>query len=348
MDGAKSGPVANVLAKQSVPGALGASRLSHGPAGDRPDLQKGDCYAGICHCDTMDLITAIHEAGHAVAYRRLFGDRTFRGVWLSFMTRNKRNKARPDGIRATTWEKKTTSEQKRLLTGGSQLENLHKGYDMRIGTWNMDGKKRSDDRIGLLRGHNCNIWLLTELNSQCISADGKVAGYHCHYTQEFMTADRYWAAILSDSPIAPLPDPHPASAAAVVSGITYCSTILPWRSCGSGPPWVGENLTEKTQATIKQLLISLPQRELVWGGDWNHSLEGREFVGSNEGRDSLKQAIELLELQVPTSRLASRLDGCLSIDHIAIPKSWQFKKAQGVPANGMSDHDAYVVDVEPT
>ncbi len=27
--------------------------------------------------DIMDLITAIHEAGHAVAHRQLFGDRDF-------------------------------------------------------------------------------------------------------------------------------------------------------------------------------------------------------------------------------------------------------------------------------
>jgi hypothetical protein len=87
----------------------------------------------------------------------------------------------------------------------------------------------------------------------------------------------------------------------------------------------------------------------VWGGDWNHALTGREYTGSATGRASVLAALEALELQVPTRELPHRVEGLLSIDHIAVPASWQVEDAYRIVAadagKRLSDHDAYVVSV---
>ena len=117
---------------------------------------------------------------------------------------------------------------------------------------------------------------------------------------------QHWAAVLSVSPLEPKVDPHEASASAVVNGITFCSTIHPWRGVKSdSPPWQGSNHAEMTKHAIDILLNKLPQSDLVWGGDWNHSLIGKEHAGSMGGRHHVLEAIQQLGLNVPTA-VASR------------------------------------------
>lgn len=213
---------------------------------------------------------------------------------------------------------------------------------MRVGTWNMAG--RWDDRHErLLTEQDCDVWLLTEVNARA-----GLVGYEVCRTAETMVAGRAWAAVLSRSPLETMPDPHPASAAARSDGVVYCSSILPWRSCGSDAPWAGANHAERTQHAVATLLASLPEGDLVWGGDWNHSLSGAELAGSKAGRQAVLTAVSKRGLRVPTAGLPSHLDECLSIDHIAVPGAWE-AGARHVSAlvDGvrLSDHDAYVVDV---
>ncbi|MDN4163802.1 hypothetical protein, partial [Nocardioides abyssi] len=72
-----------------------------------------------------------------------------------------------------------------------------------------------------------------------------------------------------------------------------CSSILPWRSCGTRDPWVGATSAERTTAAVAAVEASAPTN---WGGDWNHALSGREWTGSVAGRRSLLAAIERLGL----------------------------------------------------
>ncbi len=58
---------------------------------------------------------------------------------------------------------------------------------------------------------------------------------------------------------------------------------------------------------------------LVWGGDWNHAMTGREYAGSIGGRRAILGAVEQLGLEVPTAGLPHAIDGLLTIDHIAVP-----------------------------
>ena len=123
---------------------------------------------------------------------------------------------------------------------------------MRIGTWNLDAKW-SEAHQTLLTSQHCDVWLLTEVPPKARGNDEKIAGYYSHFSSGVMVPGQHWAAVLSMMPLTPLPDPHETSAAALVDGITYCSTILPWAGCTHhGPnPWVGSSLAEMARPAIE-------------------------------------------------------------------------------------------------
>ncbi len=137
---------------------------------------------------------------------------------------------------------------------------------------------------------------------------------------------------------------------AEVEGLTYCSSILPWRSCGSRPPWIEGSHGDKTEHAVAGLLTALPTSRLVWGGDWNHALRGREWSGSKRGRANILDALAALQLQAPTADLPHQIEGLLTIDHIAVPGDAVVKEAERHSAllhlARLSDHDAYVVHLE--
>jgi hypothetical protein len=210
---------------------------------------------------------------------------------------------------------------------------------MRIGTWNLAG--RWDERhAALLRNQKCDVWLLTEVSERL-----ELDGYLLQRTTDCMAPRRRWAAILSNTPLEALPDPHPASALARIGSLVFCSSILPWRSCGTDSPWVGTRHVDKTKAALDHLLLALPNTGLVWGGDWNHALVGKEYAGSQGGRKHLLDAISELKLQVPTTNLPHRLPDCLSIDHISISQTATVVLAERIDATGFSDHDAYIIEI---
>ena len=166
-----------------------------------------------------------------------------------------------------------------------------------------------------------------------------------------MAPQRRWAAVFSRDGLEPRPDPHPASALGVVDGLMFCSSILPWRGCGAGEPWGEGNHAARTGRTVTTLLEALPDQDLVWGGDFNHALDGREYAGSIGGRRSISVALEALGLTTPTTDLPHQIETLLSIDHLAVPGGWAVTSAERVSAvresGRLSDHDAYVVECRP-
>lgn len=213
---------------------------------------------------------------------------------------------------------------------------------MRIGTWNLAGRWTGAHEQ-LMRRVDCDIWLLTEV-SERLSMDG----YHRHRSEHLMAAKRRWAAVLSKRPFRPLGDPHAASAMVQLESLTVCSSILPWRSCATETPWTGANHADKTEAAVLELDVALTHRSLVWGGDWNHSLSGKEYAGSMGGRRHLLDVLHRRRMHVPTADLSHQIDGLLSIDHIALTEDLSVKDAAQVRvllADGrrLSDHDCYVV-----
>lgn len=76
---------------------------------------------------------------------------------------------------------------------------------------------------------------------------------------------------------------------------------------------------------------------------------GREHTGSIGGRQSILRAVEKLGLVLPTAELPHRIDGLLSIDHVAAPADVRVLGAERYVAAAkgrrLSDHDAYVVGI---
>lgn len=214
---------------------------------------------------------------------------------------------------------------------------------MQIGTWNLAGRWTAN-HLDFVKRLDCDVLLLTEVNEQT-----EIPGYHRHLSESPMARGRRWAGIFSRCFLDPRVDPHPASAMAVTAGLTFCSSVLPWRSCGDRLPWIGGRHEDKTKHAVGSLVDRLPSSDLIWGGDWNHALEGKEYAGSLGGRRHLLAAVEHLDLQVPTSALPHRIDGLASIDHIAVGTHQSVLSAERVPADDgplrLSDHDAYVVSL---
>lgn len=215
---------------------------------------------------------------------------------------------------------------------------------MKIGTWNLDAKwgKQHEE---LIRHSDCDVWLLTEVSSEL-----QMTNYYNHRSSMRMARGQHYASVLSRKPITPLCDPHGASAAAVIDGIIFCSSILPWSACASEPssPWFGQNsVGEMVQETIERLASNLPLSKVVWGGDLNQNLTGGwQYVGSKAGREIIEHFLDEMNLQITTGDLPHQRDGSYTIDHIAIPKTWQCFHARRIDASKLSDHDAYVIEAK--
>jgi len=213
---------------------------------------------------------------------------------------------------------------------------------MRIGTWNLAGRW-SDRHQEALVSADCKVWLLTEVSDRLT-----LPGYRGHVTTADMRPKVRWAGVFSRLDVEPLPDPHPASAMARVDGMTFVSSILLWKGTGTVEPWHGTNHAERTHQTLETLLRAMPTSELCWGGDWNHAFSGPDYAGGRAGRTALAEAVADLGLSVPTAQLPHALGGLLSLDHIAVPSSWNVLSAERIPGTDvtgrLSDHDLYVVD----
>jgi endonuclease/exonuclease/phosphatase family metal-dependent hydrolase len=206
---------------------------------------------------------------------------------------------------------------------------------VRIGTWNLAGRW-TPAHAALLASADCDVWLVTEVSDRLA-----LPGHVTHRSAHAMARGRRWAAVLSRKPSQPLGDPHPASAMVVVEGTTYVCSVLPWRACGSDP-WGEKPHAARTERTVFQILANLPRGPLVWGGDWNHAMEGREYAGSQAGRRALQTALDELDLQVPTRHFPAAGGGS-SIDHVAVHRSLS-THAQQMSAAGLSDHGIYIVE----
>jgi len=208
---------------------------------------------------------------------------------------------------------------------------------MRLGTWNLAGRW-SDDHREFLEGLECDVLLLTEVSDRA-----ELPGMTGHVTKAQIAWRRHWAGIWSRHPLTRLADPHGATAMAEIRGLRFCSSILPWRSCGSREPWVGSSTAERTINAVDAIAKAGPD---VWGGDWNHALDGREYAGSKAGRTHLLKVLAELGLSAATTDAPHQTEGLLSIDHIAVPTGWsaRVEHHSALLSEGrLSDHDAYVL-----
>lgn len=215
----------------------------------------------------------------------------------------------------------------------------------RVGTWNLAGRWSPAHRA-LLDDSRCDVWFLTEVPRRLVDA----AGASMVVSDEMPgTGGRRWAAVASGLALRPVEGVHPAAACAHLDGMLLCSCVLPWRSARATWPDDAENTAGRTVAALGALEPALAAHPgpVVWGGDWNHAMTGPESAGSIAGRAAIHDVVARLGLRVTTAGLPHRLGGRQrAIDHLAVPAALGPRRAHRIPARGLSDHDAYVVDLQ--
>ena len=193
---------------------------------------------------------------------------------------------------------------------------------MRIATWNL-AARRTPAHEQLLTSLCADVLLLTEVHVDT-QADARSAGT--------MELGQSYAAVRG----ADATSTRSAwSAAGTRGGVTFVSSVLPWRI---------PSQARRTVKLVRELDDAWPEGHVVWGGDWNHELQGRLWVGSKEGRAAIADLLERRNMVCPTVGLPAR-KGDRSIDHIAVPSSWRVTSACVIDCASLSDHDAYVVEV---
>ena len=214
---------------------------------------------------------------------------------------------------------------------------------MLIGTWNLEGRWSARHEAFLVEPQ-CDLWLLTEFPHK---ADGR---FGTAIRSDDMQATKSWAAIWGEGAVS-APRAHAAAACAHFDGTFICCAVLPWRGAGRYWPGAESGVAAMTEEALLQLRRPMIAQKgpVIWGGDWNHSLQGTERVGSASGRTAIMGLLDELELQVPTSAEPHREVGLSSIDHIGVPRKWQVtgtsRRVAADVGGRLSDHDAYVVDV---
>jgi hypothetical protein len=234
---------------------------------------------------------------------------------------------------------------------------------MRIGTWNLDTEWNADTKprsrrqvarllaqMSFIERANCDVWLLTEVPRSFDMAPGDVV-----FSKSMGASDKAYAAVWAKDGLEKLSEIHQTAAFARVGDVRVCSCVLPWRFAPSqGWPVKGDYaaIVEEATGRMREGLTDGPG-DLVWGGDWNQALEGRDHVGTLAGRSALLAVLETLDLAVTTAGLHKHnaKGEHRSIDHIAVPKHWKSGAAKRLVAETndgrrLSDHDVYIVDVE--
>lgn len=232
-----------------------------------------------------------------------------------------------------------------------------KGMTLRVGTWNL-GRGEPRWRQPYQAAHistEADLWLLTEVPSRLVIGSGQPSFSKPRPGER----NEHWAAIAFRWPCEVIAAVHPTLAMARINhsqgAFLVASSVFPWRTAGiSWPTGDGESYAERCARTlaahaaeIKKASEGLP---IVWGGDFNQALSGRERAGTDVGRAALLSALTRLGLRAVTLEANGQDSRHRSIDHIAIPSGWRSTVAKVQrPQHGrqlLSDHPSYVVSVE--
>lgn len=227
---------------------------------------------------------------------------------------------------------------------------------IRIGTWNLDTRPPSPQQTArrlaqmkLIESANCDIWLLTE-----VPRDFEMEPGTATFSKMMGASDKAFAAVWAKNGLEPLDEIHATAAFARVGDLCVCSCVLPWRAAESqGWPVEGDlaTITHEAISCLRDDLTDVAG-DLVWGGDWNQALEGSDHVGTPAGRSAVLALLKTLDLTITTAGLDKHTvkGRHRSIDHIAVPAHWKPGDATPLVAetdgHRLSDHDAYIVEVE--
>jgi Endonuclease/Exonuclease/phosphatase family len=235
--------------------------------------------------------------------------------------------------------------------------DLDPSKGLRIGTWNLDRDRplwRQPHQADHVR-NQADLWLLTEVPAswQFGTANSSFSGSRPGED------DQYWSTIICRWHVEPIDTTHPSLAMARIDHpaepFLVAASVFPWRGAaefwptGDGDTFAERcvNTLEAHSAEICEARCGLP---VVWGGDFNQALSGRDYVGSDAGREALSRAFKHIGSRAVTIESDGQVTPHQSIDHIAVPKAWRSEdvEVQRPQSDGrfLSDHPSYVVAVE--
>jgi hypothetical protein len=237
------------------------------------------------------------------------------------------------------------------------MSDLRSGMGLRVGTWNLNRDKplwrqpHQADHIS----DEADLWLLTEVPAawQRVTARLSFSGSRPR------ERDQFWSAIISKWPLESIKTKHPSLAMALIKhpkgAFLAASSVFPWRGAAKyWPSKDGESFADRCARTLRahraEICSARGVLPVVWGGDFNQALSGRDYVGSDAGREALSKAFAHLGLRAVTVEAEGQDPPQRSIDHIAIPKvwnSWALQVQRSQPDGRLlSDHPSYVVSLE--
>lgn len=236
---------------------------------------------------------------------------------------------------------------------------------MKLATWNLErgGKTRAarSAQEEVLRELAADVIVLTEPPASYRSAAGVVMS---PLRRAGPGGEEAWVAIVGRSvePVA-LDVPYERTAVAARASIDGASVIvygavLPWLAITNHAPELVRD-GEDSFAAFKRVLaeqasdiVALRRRygePVVWAGDFNQSVSGRNAGGSNERRALLIETLASLGMTAWNGEAAHAQSGLCSVDLICGPAACPLT-AQGRidPARDgvtLSDHAGYWVEI---
>jgi endonuclease/exonuclease/phosphatase family metal-dependent hydrolase len=237
---------------------------------------------------------------------------------------------------------------------------------MKLATWNLERGGRTqgarEAQQELLADLRADVAVLTEPASSYKAATGVVTSPRL---REGGTAGpEAWVAIVGSS-VEPVdfdvPYKRTAVAARVsVGGLTVIvyGAVLPWLAVTSHAPELVEH-GEDSLATFKRVLAEQAKdiadlrkkygSPVIWAGDFNQTVSGPNWGGSNDRRYLLNETLNSLELLPWNGKADHAMAGMCAVDLICGPKECVFESPGRIdPARGtltMSDHAGYWVEL---
>jgi hypothetical protein len=142
-----------------------------------------------------------------------------------------------------------------------------------------------------------DLWLLTEVPA----AWQRVTARLSFSVSRPGETDQYWSAISSKWPFEPIKAKLPSLAMARIDhpggDFLAASSVFLWRGAAkSWPPGDGDSFAERCAATLEAHEEEIEKAggalPVLWGGDFNQALSGRDYVGSEVGRGGTARCVQ--------------------------------------------------------
>jgi hypothetical protein len=239
---------------------------------------------------------------------------------------------------------------------------------MRVGTWNLERGGRgggvSQIQATILGSLRADVLVLTEPHTS--SPVPSLPAVSSPVRRNGNGEDEPWLAIagpsvsrLDDEPlpferlsVAALAEPN--GVPAVVYG-----SVLPWRQIvRQAPCLVRPNESYATAfqrilaaqvADVVRFRLRFPDRMIIWAGDFNQSLVGRNLTGSKRAREQLSSALKRLDLVAWNSNAPHSSPDMCAVDLVCGPNVYRIPRIDLIPTHHagrrLSDHVGYVVQL---